>query len=389
MSTTKIIDWLGRIFKPPRAGTYTLDSYRAETDELVSLDAYALFTAVQLIAGLISGCEFRTFRDGKEIRGAEWCAFNVKPNRNQNAPEFKRELVSRMLLGGDVLCVQVEDQLIIAESFNRTEYALRDDVFEQVSRAGFQFSRSFRSSDVIYLRSPINAKSAWIQNVMMTYDKLMSSASTRFQNAGGERGILNISGVAQGQLDFEDKFNKLMNEYFKGYFSGKNAVLPLFDGYSYTAQSSGNSGTYTNDLTAIKTLTDEAVSRAAQVFGIPPSYIRGDAAGISDSQAAALTNCIKPFAEMISAELTGKKHSASEIMNGSRIVVDTGNIIYRDLIGSAVNADKLIASGWSPNEVRRALGAAPIDEPWAEQHYITKNYQTIDLALEGGDGNEE
>lgn len=383
---TKIIDWLGRIFKPPKAGTYTLESFRAEADERIALESYALFTAVNLIANLLSGCELRTYRDGTEQYGAEWAAWNIRPNRNQNAPEFWHELISRLLLTGEALCIMLPDgQRIIADSFSKNEYAVYDTAFSQVARNDYTFFGTYRASDVIYLRSTVNGKAAWLGSVIQIYEKLLRSAAERFRNADGERGILDISAVARGKPDFEKEFTKLMNEYFKGYFSGKNAVLPLFEGYEYHAQSSGRTGTYTNDLTAVEHLVDEAISRAAQIFGIPPSLIRGDAAGISDAQQIMLTNCIDPIARTVSAELTGKLFTPEEIARGCCIEMDTGSILHHDLIDSAGNADKLIGAGWSHNEVRRALGQHAIREAWADEHYITKNYQTMELAMKGGE----
>ena len=181
--------------------------------------------------------------------------------------------------------------------------------------------------------------------------------------------------------------DRLMNDYFKGYFGSKNAVLPLFDGYDYTAKSGGSSGTYTNDLTAVKTLADEAISRAAQLFGIPPSYVRGDAAGIRDAQSAAMTNCIKPLAAMLSAELTAKLHTVGEITKGSHITVDTGSILHHDLIADASGADKLIGAGWTLNEIFRAFGQPESNEPIANQRFLTKNYGSMTDA-EGGEQDE-
>ncbi|MBR2088668.1 MAG: phage portal protein, partial [Oscillospiraceae bacterium] len=103
----KIIDWLNGLFRPPEPGIYRLESYRAEAEEHAAIDAFALFTAVHLISNLLSGCEFRTYRNGVELRGAEWYSMNVKPNRNQNAVEWKREFISRLLLAGEVLCIQL------------------------------------------------------------------------------------------------------------------------------------------------------------------------------------------------------------------------------------------------------------------------------------------
>ena len=139
----------------------------------------------------------------------------------------------------------------------------------------------------------------------------------------------------------------------------------------------------------MKTLADEAISRAAQLFGIPPSYVRGDAAGIKDAQAAMLTNCIKPLAAQIGAELTAKKHTPQEIMNGCRIKVDTGSILHHDLIGGAAGIDKLIACGYTLNEINRAAGQHESDDPLCNQRFITRNYQTIKSAMtEGGENSE-
>lgn len=390
--TGKIIDWLGRMFKPPKSGLYNISNYRAETvEEKAALDAFALFVVVHLISGLLSGCEFRVYRNGKETQGAEWAAMNVKPNKNQNAAAWKRELIARLLLSGEVLCVELPDgQRILAESFNRTDDVLKGDTFTDIQRADLNISRQYKIDEVLYLQSPVNARAVWLQQIMMQYDRLMTSAAKRFKKAGGEKGILEVSAVERGKADFKERFEDLQNKYFRNYFESTNAVLPLFDGYKYVPQSSGgSSGTYTNDLTSVKTLADEAISRAAQVFGVPPSYIRGDAAGIKDSQAAMMTNCIKPLAQMISQELTGKLYDSVEIASGSSIIVDTGSILHHDLIADSAGIDKLIGAGWTINEIRKALGAYALDDSDADVRFITKNYGTIAEAVEGGEGNAD
>ena len=385
----RIIDWLRGLFRPPESGVYNVESYREQAEQRAALDAYALFTAVHLIANLLSACEFRTFRNGREIRGAEWYALNVRPNKNQNAAAWKHELVSRLLLSGEVLCFQLPDgQRLIADGFSHEVNASSPDVFTQVSRAGYTFPQTFRAGDVIYLQSAANARAAWMQSMLTFYEELLKSAGDRFQKADGEKGILKISAVERGKPDFAEKFNTLMNDYFKGYFAGKNAVLPLFEGYEYTAQSGSKAGTYTNDLSAVKTLADEAISRAAQVFGIPPSYIRGDAAGITDAQSAMMTNCIKPLASAVSAELTGVLYTGAEVQNGGFIFADTGSVLHHDLIGSAAGIDKLIGAGRTVNEVQKALGQPASDDPLCDQRFITRNYQTIESATaEGGEEN--
>ena len=150
----KILDWLGRTLKPPKSGRTDITSYRVEAEQEVSekseIDAYALFTVIGMIARLISACEFRTFENNKEVRGEEWASLNVRPNKNQNAVEWKRELVSRLLMTGEVLVIQLRDgQKIIADGFSKEEYTVYDSKFTQVTRHGFTFEDTYWSSDVI------------------------------------------------------------------------------------------------------------------------------------------------------------------------------------------------------------------------------------------------
>jgi hypothetical protein len=74
-----------------------------------------------------------------------------------------------------------------------------------------------------------------------------------------------------------------------------------------------------------------------------------------------------------------------EIADGCRIEVDTGNILHHDVIGSAAGLDKLIGCGYTLNEVNRAIGQHAV--PGGDVRFITKNYQTMEQALEGGEDN--
>lgn len=389
-------DWLGNKLKPPKAGTYDVTSYRIEAEETASsamaIDAYAMFTVIGMIARLLSGCEFRTYRNNKEYHGEEWASLNYRPNKNQNAVEWKRELISKLLIEGEVLCIQLHDgQRIIADSFDKEVLTVYESKFTEVSRDGFTFDETYYSGDVIYLTCPINAKQHWLQITMQEYERLLKIAADRFEKSDGERGTLKVSALAQGDPKFEDKFKTLMEDYFKGYFKAKNAVLPLFDGYDYIPTGASKSGTYINDTSTIKTFADEALARAAQVFGIPASYIHGDAAGISDAQSAMLTNCIKPLASLIASEFTAKYYTLANIAKGDHIDVDTGTILHHDLVEDGEHIYRLVGAGWSHNEICRALGQPEIPEEWADEHFITANYETFQKAMtaEGGDGNAQ
>ncbi len=382
----RVIDWFGNIFKK-KQGTSTIqvDSYCADLENQIALEAFSLFSVIEMIAALISKCEFKTYKNGKEFKGYNWYSLNIKPNKNQNSSQFWQEYVSKLLYFGEALIIDVNGQKIIADSFNKDEYAVKETVFSQISRADMVFNKSYKMSDVIYTKyTNIDAKAA-IDSIFSMYEKLISSASNKYIQSGGQKGILNIPAITQNENGFEEKFKNLMNNYFKAYFKNKDAVLPLWGGMTYQ-QSNINGQKTVSEITDIAKLIDESLSRAAQAYRVPPALVKGDVAGIKDAVNMMLTICIDPAVDMISEELTGKLFAPEEVIGGSYVEADTSCIKHVDIFDVAVSADKLISSGsMSPNEVRKSMRLAEIDEDWANEHYITKNYQET---AKGGENDE-
>lgn len=380
----KIIDWFGRIFAKSQK-TVISSEYRNDLQNSIALESFALFTTIEMIASLIAKCEFKTYKNGKEFKGYEWYSLNVKPNKNQNSTAFWQEVIGKLLFYGEVLVISVSNQLIIADDFQKDEYAVKETEFTRVSRGDLTFNRKFKMSDVLYLRYSNNDVMSIINNIFGMYEKLIESASNKYIKAGGQKGILEISALAQGDKDFEKKYTKLMNEHFKSYFNANDAVLPLWEGMKFVPTTSDSAKKTTNEITDISKLVDDAMSRAAQAFKVPPALVRGDVAGIKDAVDMLLTVCIDPLADMIGEELTGKKFTPDEVISGQYIGVDTTCIKHIDIFDIAANADKLISSSMlSPDETRDKAGLNPTGEEWAQKHYMTKNYSNA----ESGDLNE-
>lgn len=380
----RIIDWFGKIFAKSEK-TIILSEYRNELKNGIALEAFALITTIELIASLISKCEFKVYEKGKVKRGYEWYYLNVKPNKNQNSTAFWQEVTSKLLFYREVLIVEVNNQLIIADDFNKDEYCVKETIFTQVSRGDMTFNRSFKMSDVLYLRYSNSDVNSVIHSIFGMYEKLIECASDKYIKAGGQKGILEIPAAAKGNKDFEAKYSDLLNNYFKSYFNAKNAVLPLWYGMKFTPTVSDSVKKTTNEITDISKLVDDALSRAAQAFKIPPALVRGDVAGINDAVDMMLTSCIDPLAFMIGEELTGKKFVMEDVINGCCISADTTCIKHIDIFDTAANVDKLISCGFfSPDEAREKAGIRPTGQEWAKKYYMTKNYTNA----ESGETNE-
>ena len=75
-----------------------------------------------MIANAVGRCEFRTFRDGKEVREREHYLWNVEPNVNQNSTAFLHKLVAKLLVDNEVLVISTRqregyDALVVADSY--------------------------------------------------------------------------------------------------------------------------------------------------------------------------------------------------------------------------------------------------------------------------------
>ncbi len=349
----------------------------------------ALHSAISLIAKALSKCEFVTLQKGKPFIGREYYLLNVSPNKHQNKTEFIIQATAQLIYKNELLIFESADgQLLIAESFNKQEYALNDDIFSGLSCRGFNFKGYYKSSDVLYFKYNNFKLHSILSGMCRSYEKLMSVAQKRYEKVLGHKGILEIESGAKQEKSFQEDFQKLMNERFKKYFNAENAVLPLFSGYKYTEPTNDVSRATNAEINDIQKLKDEAYSTVGNALNIPPALIKGEASGLDDSTNAFIADAIDPLANMWEEELTRKRYGANEFIKGNKIIVDTTYCKHIDVISCADKLEKNISSGITNiDELRKYCHMAEIGEDWSTQHYITKNFQSADLTAQGGDKN--
>lgn len=355
------------------------------TETEIFINSFAIYTVIEYIASMVAQTEWRTIYGGKHKKGMEWARLNYKPNNNQNAQTFWQEAIETLLSDNELLIVPIGDQLIIAENFtHHEEYALREDVFENVRRGDLTFDRTFMRSEVYYLKYSNSKIAMMLDGIMAMYSKMISQSVEDHTKFSGERGILNVQSAANGPKEFEEKYGAWINKRFKSYFGNRNAVLPLFKGMSYQATSSGTkTDTTSND---VKTLMTQAIAEAARAFHIPPSVYTGEVAGIDQALNLMLTGCIDPIVKHIATELTAQQFTKAQIASGDKIVGYTGSIKHHEMLDATAAMDKLFAIGVSYNDLMEDLDRPTINEPWANAHHVTKNYADVN---EGGEKSAE
>lgn len=340
----------------------------------------AFWQCTNLVANAVSKCEFKTFDRGKEIKGEEYYLWNIEPNKNQNSSVFLQKLISKLFSENEVLVVGANGQILVADSYTRREYALLDDIFEQVTVGDFKFERSFVQSDVLFIQLHSKNMRPLVNGLYETYKKLIDYGMRSYNKSRGTKGVLSMDAMAAGDQNAQRIFEDLKNSGFKRFADAENAVLPMWRGMNYTDL---GSKTYTNEGTRdIRAMIDDVCDFTARAFGVPPALLSGDVQGVSDALDQFLTFCIDPLCDMLSEEINRKRYG-KDVLRGSRMQIDTKCVKHVDLLSVSTAIDKLIASGaFSVNDIRNVVGEPEIDEPWANQHFMTKNYSTVQDLLD-------
>ncbi len=345
----------------------------------------AFMACVNFTSNALSKCEFRTFRNDKEIKGPEYYLWNVSPNQNENSSTFLHKLVHHLYRDNECLVIESNRKLYVADSYNRQEYALYDDIFRGVTVGDFTFNQSFASSDVLFFRLHDTNVNRLLRRFYDSYGTLLSYAMNAYKRSRGTKGVLTLDLQMANNKQWKDQFDAVKNEEFQKFAERDNGVLPLYRGMEFNELSHK---TYTSDSTRdIRAMVDDITDFTARAFGIPASILNGSVQDVTAAVAQALSFCIDPLADLLGEEINRKRYSQAEYLRGTYLRIDTGSMRHRDVLDDAGSADKLIASGvCSINDIRLLLGLSILPDPWAWEHHLTKNYAAID-APEGGEGN--
>ena len=340
----------------------------------------AFWACANMIANAVARCEFRTFRDGKEIQEREHYLWNVEPNANQNSTAFLHKLVAKLLTDGECLVISTRqregyDALVVADSYMLNGcYPSKQNEYTDVQVGDVSYEKTFREREVLHLRlNHVNIKPV-LDGLYASYYRLITAAMKRYEWDKGQHWKVHVNQLAQGQDDFTARFTAMIEEQAKVFLDSNGAILPEFDGYAYTNEG----GKSTVDLADIQAQAKDIFAFTAKALQIPAVLIDGTVQGTEDAQARFLTGCIDPICDQLQEEINRKRYGYDRIQHGDYLRIDTSSIRHFDMFANAANVEKLVGSGvFSINEVLRAAGLPAISEDWADKHYLTKNIATL------------
>lgn len=370
--------------KPEHVDTKAI-FYKSATE--IYIRHLAFYMLVNKIANAISKCEIMTYEKNKKVKGQEWYRWNIQPNKNQNATQFWHKVINTLYERNEVLVIEQGGELYVADSYDLNDEAVfYEHTFKDVTISNLKFNKTFQMSDVFYFQlNSVNLK-RYLDCTLSMYANLINVACDSYAMEHGNKGVLKIDQYAEGADDFQETLKEILEEDFKTFFENPNAVLPLYTGYDYEQITSKNAKSTSRD---IKAMFDDVIKITANALGIPVNIANGEVADTSKAIDEFLTFCIDPLIELLSDEMNRKLFNMSQITNGYYIKFYTKAIKHIDLLDVASAIDKLISSGcFTINDIHRVCGEDEINEPWANQYFMTKNYSTIEDILDSLKGGE-
>lgn len=369
-----IWDWFLGLFN--KDGVLSLDVAAGSLESEVVYKELAIRSAVNLISNAVARGEFLTYEKGLEVYKHNYYLLNVEANQNKSAHLFWKEVVSKMLLDGECLVVQINDMFYIADSFTRVKYALAPNFYKDVSIGDYKLKDTFSERDVLYFELANEKIKTVLEGLCLSYSKLITASQKNFKKNKTRKGILDIPTNYAQTPKAQSDLNDLMNNKFSKYFSSESdAVLPLQNGMKYTESKKEISS---NEGREIRAFIDDIFDFTAIGFQIPPTLLKGSVADNSSAANDFLTFRVKPIAEIISDELNRKMYGKESYMIRTYCKLDTSRIKVVDLKDIASSLDILTRIGAnSVNDSLRSLGRETINEPWANERFMTKNYELL------------
>lgn len=363
---------------------WDLDFFGISAEQRWYLKKSAIETNVNLIGRTISLAEFKFTKDKKRQKNDFDYLLNVRPNSNQSAAEFWQDFIYTLLVENEVLVILSDNnQLLIADNFLRTKYAVYEDAFSDVEVKGYIFKRQFKMSEVIYITYNNEKFTKFLDGMFKDYTELFSRMIETKMHESQIRAQAEIDTTQALDEETRGKLNGFTKRMYSAFKNSAFAIVPKTKGFDYS-EITANQNKTTKSVDEFEKLKHDLTGNVANILGIPTTLVHGDMAEYETAIKAYIRFCIKPLVKKIKDELNAKLISEEDYKKGLRLQVN--GVTEADPLEHAESSDKLIASGsYSRNDIRERFGDERVDNPELDEYVLTKNYEKVDTSKGGED----
>ena len=346
--------------------------------------------AIDIIARTIAKCEIQTFemKNGKvqENKGDLYWTLNIKPNYIETGTKFIYKLVTKLLVDKTALVLinQLPNKnlLYVADSYNSNSMILSEKTFSNITVEddegnSINLKKTYNSENTIYYSLKNSKLKTASENFKINTAKLLTASQKSFIKSNTPKWRLKSPGQQPTLIDAETK-KPISREDYKekiteGLMSDEEAIVLLSEYFDLENLMQNNSKSLTDFEGIFKKIGDTV----AQNWNIPLDIFYASKTEKSTGTDDFVTMALDVYFELLEDGFNGLLVGKQDYLKGEYIKFNRLNIKHRDLIDKASGWDKLISNGFSFNQLSKFLGLPTIDEDWANEHYITKNYANV------------
>lgn len=306
---------------------------------------------------------------------------NVRPNSDMSAATFWEKFFYRLMDDNEVLVIFTKDnQLLIADDFSRTEYAIYDDVFTGVTVKNYVFQKSFNMSDVIYIEYNNDKLDKFTNGLFEDYSELFGRIIEIAMRNNQIRGSVSIEST--GSINEEkgkdgktrsQRLQEYIDKVYNAFKTKSVAIVAKVKGFEYE-EYTNKQGVSNQSLDELNKMKTSLIDDVANAIGVPTALIYGEKSELDSNIKAFRQLCIAPLVKKLQDELMAKIITRQEYLKGERIKVS--NVLPKDLLDYATQIDKAVSSGtFLRDEVRETLDYEPLPKGEGQKLIMTKNYQ--------------
>lgn len=357
----------------------------------------AIDKAIEMIAKMIAKSEIKVYRENEEgrITGTKnnlYYRLNVRPNDFQTGTDFWKQAIKKLLKDGECLIVADafsyggnDAKLYVADNFTESYEVLYPRRYTNVSVENYLFRKTFDADHVLHLKNRNRKIVAYMNQFNKAYGDLLATAFRSYKMSNVSKYKMEMQGgsyqlkTQDGKVISNNEYTRLIAEKIA---SEELEVILSSPQTKLDKIETGNPKS-TEDL---RTITSHIFETVAFVFDIPIDVFFGKTTEKSNAMNDFITFAVSDVVEIINDSLNAKWVTKEEYLRGEKIELDQSSFKHVDILDVATNLDKLYSNGFSHNDLRGFVGLPHLDEDWADEHNVTKNYAPI---KEGGEKDEE
>lgn len=340
--------------------------------------------AIEKIADIFSSVDIFNERVDKNgniqyLEDSTMRVLKYKPNPLQNATQFYKNVITKLLLDNNVFIEPVFDMSgnlkalypLPTRNFQLSMDNNDKNGYVQFYDAYKNPQEKYNLNDIIYLNRFNTLSGGQQSNDMGLYEKVLQSLSEKIVNDASPnkpRALLQSNQVGEGQLKDRDK--KGATETLKASFAENVQGIAYLDKKWVITPINWQENDVNKELMAF------IVNLVYNYFSINENIINNKASEIE--MAMFVKTTIKPLAKQFSQEFTNKLFTENEYYFGRRIEFDYNPLLVTTLQSEATIAQINIRNGiWSIDEARERIGYEPLPDGLGKIHRASADLVNI------------